>query len=227
MTSFFYNSTCDTATTATVKPKLGAWKTAGRTIPGGGSLPTATTTPAPPPAAPATTQDRQASVYNTMDGQHTNQMAPQVTIGQEVEGTDADSDFEERAAIIEHCGGTPRQWAEGLAQLCCMRPPEDIPLKRWLAVVSAAGIFADKWARQAASLGWSVQEVFGCHSGAPITRVDAMGLLLAMSGAGVQLVELTADLAVFEVGRTRARQNLRRDEVLTHEQRLLWESATG
>ncbi|MBF0141752.1 MAG: hypothetical protein HQL74_15950 [Magnetococcales bacterium] len=36
---------------------------------------------------------------------------------------------EERAAIIEHDGGIPREWAEGLAQLCVMDQQADIPVK--------------------------------------------------------------------------------------------------
>jgi hypothetical protein len=40
-------------------------------------------------------------------------------------------DHEERAAIIEHDGKIPREWAEGFARLDVDRPPSDVPLKRW------------------------------------------------------------------------------------------------
>ncbi len=132
--------------------------------------------------------------------------------------------YEERAAIIEYAGNLPRLWAEGLATLLIMRPPEDIPLKKWRAIQEGTLRFADRWAVQAHALGWSVQEIFGCHRSAPITRVDCMGLLLAMSGAGVELVELTQSVATFLVGRNRATQRLRRGEIFSREQRLLWEN---
>jgi hypothetical protein len=38
---------------------------------------------------------------------------------------------EERAAIVEHDGKIPCEWAEGFARLDPDRPPVDVPLKRW------------------------------------------------------------------------------------------------
>ena len=121
-------------------------------------------------------------------------------------------------------GGLPMPWLDGLARLQSMRAPPDITPQRWRGIQDAAGVFADRWARQAHSLGWSVQEVFGCHQAAPSKRFDHQGLLWAMSDPASTLVELTSDLATFQVGRNRVTQRMRRDEVFTHEQRLLWES---
>jgi hypothetical protein len=45
---------------------------------------------------------------------------------------------EERAAIVEFDGGIPRTWAEGFAQLDPVRPPADVPLRRWQRFVETA-----------------------------------------------------------------------------------------
>ena len=49
---------------------------------------------------------------------------------------------EERAAVIEHDGGTPRAWAEGFARLDPSKPPEDMPQRRWLRFVDDCGAFS-------------------------------------------------------------------------------------
>jgi hypothetical protein len=46
---------------------------------------------------------------------------------------------EERAALIEHEGNIPREWAEGFARLDPNRPPGDVPLRRWRAFVDDIG----------------------------------------------------------------------------------------
>src|ERR1700730_2685598 len=38
---------------------------------------------------------------------------------------------EERAAIIEYDGGILRAWAEGFARLDAIKPPGDVPPRRW------------------------------------------------------------------------------------------------
>jgi hypothetical protein len=65
-----------------------------------------------------------------------------------------DDDYEERAAIIEHDGGIPREWAEGFARLDPARPPAGLTLQRWHTVIEAIGIFLDKWAGEAVAKGW-------------------------------------------------------------------------
>jgi hypothetical protein len=49
----------------------------------------------------------------------------------------------ERAAIVEHDGGIPREWAEGFARLDPARPPSDVPLRRWQRFVDDVGLFLD------------------------------------------------------------------------------------
>ncbi|MBF0584696.1 MAG: hypothetical protein HQL80_10765 [Magnetococcales bacterium] len=133
-------------------------------------------------------------------------------------------DYCERVAIIEYDGGIPRQWAEGLAAICTMQRPPDIDPRRWLAIVNAAALFADRWAATAAELGWTTGEVFGIHSINPKGRFDRMGLLMRLADPGKALVQLTSDLAIFEAGRMRARQTLHRNMIFSNEQRLLWEN---
>ncbi|MEO5349857.1 MAG: hypothetical protein H7836_09440 [Magnetococcus sp. YQC-3] len=118
----------------------------------------------------------------------------------------------------------PPLWAEGLTRLQNMRPPPDIDLRRWRAIQQAAVTFErDGWAAKAFELGWSVGEVFGVHAGAPLKRFDHMGLLVLLASPDTHLVELQHGEAIFECGRTRATQRLRKGEIFVREQRLLWE----
>ncbi|MEO5334402.1 MAG: hypothetical protein H7839_20495 [Magnetococcus sp. YQC-5] len=168
-----------------------------------------TATPTPPPAhvAPATTCTEMWETGSIPDesvsplaGQHDPQGTPGMS-------------------------GLPPLWVSGLMRICTMRPPPDIDLRRWRAIQQAAVTFErDGWATKAFELGWSAGEIFGVHAGAPIARVDAAGLLAMMAGADVELVELTQSVATFLVGRNRATQRLRRGEIFTREQRLLWEN---
>ncbi|MEO5350413.1 MAG: hypothetical protein H7836_12300 [Magnetococcus sp. YQC-3] len=141
------------------------------------------------------------------------------------QGVMDDDNFQERAAICEFDGGLPREWAEGLAQLCTMPRPDDIDPCRWRSIVDAIAVFSDKWAVKAHSLGWSLEQVFGIHESAPFKRVDHLGLLAALANPGVHLVGLDANTAVFQVGRHQAIQRLRRAEITTKEQRLIFEEA--
>jgi hypothetical protein len=53
-----------------------------------------------------------------------------------------------------------------------------------------AGVFIDRWAVQAASLGWSAADIFGCHPEAPLARHDLQGLVFLI-GSG-EVVAITA-----------------------------------
>jgi hypothetical protein len=104
---------------------------------------------------------------------------------------------DERAAIVEHDGGAPREWAEGFARLDPDRPPGDVPAQRWLQFVDDIGRFLDSgFAMQAAALGWGPFDLFGCDRGRPFARIDQAGLLWQLTGD--RLVALTADAAVIE-----------------------------
>lgn len=202
-------STCDIAT-GDRTPKRFRFKTADSIIPGGESFPTHLATSASPAPTPA---------------------APTAATCQEVCETGTISDKLEVSTLAgqrNHHGtvddGVPPDWSSGLAKLRSMRQPSDIPLQRWLAILKAATIFQAKWAATAAKLGWTVEQVFGVHYAAPTKRFDAAGLLMSLAGPDTILVELTADQAIFEVGRMRARQTLHRSLIFSHEQRLLWEN---
>ena len=110
---------------------------------------------------------------------------------------------DERAAIVEHDGGAPREWAEGFARLDPDRPPAGIPPRRWLQFVDDTGSFLDRWAAQASGLGWGPLDLFGCDRVRPFARIDKAGLLWLLHGN--RLIALTADAAVIET-RTGAKQ---------------------
>jgi hypothetical protein len=104
---------------------------------------------------------------------------------------------EERAGIIACDGLAPRAWAEALARLDPARPPRDIPPKRWLRFINDCGRFLDDgWALQAAELGWTPFDLFGCDRSKPFARVSRSGLLWLLDGR--QLRILTADTAVID-----------------------------
>jgi hypothetical protein len=103
--------------------------------------------------------------------------------------------FEERAGIIEYDVGVPREWAEGFARLCQMPRPAAILPARWRELVDNAGLFIDRWAIQAASLGWSPADIFGCHRQAPLARYDLQGLVFVIgSGEVVAITALSATI---------------------------------
>jgi hypothetical protein len=115
---------------------------------------------------------------------------------------------EERAAIVEYDGGIPCTWAEGFARLHPDRPPGDVPVRRWLQFVDDVGRFLDDgWAEQAAALGWSPLDLFGCDRDRPFACIDSAGLLWLLSGD--KLIALTENTATIEK-RTGARQTYRR-----------------
>lgn len=91
-----------------------------------------------------------------------------------------EDEHDERAAIIEYEAGAPREWAEGAAKLMTMPVPIGYPPKRWHELQNAAGVFIDKFATQAAALGWSALDIFGCDPVSPFERLDRAGLLLLL-----------------------------------------------
>jgi hypothetical protein len=103
-------------------------------------------------------------------------------------------EFEERAALIEYGAGVPREWAEGFARLDLASPPAGFDPKRWRTLIDDGGKFLDRWAVQAARLGWSVLDLFGAHPVAPAYRYDAAGLVNLISGGDV--VDIRTDRAV-------------------------------
>ena len=120
---------------------------------------------------------------------------------------------EERAAIVEHDGGVPRDWAEGFARLDPTRPPEPVSLKRWWRFIDDCGRFLDGgWAQRADALGWGPLHLFGCDRKRPFARLDHRGLLWEVNGG--RLIVLYRDGAIIETPRgDRLRYRRRRPEV--------------
>jgi hypothetical protein len=104
---------------------------------------------------------------------------------------------EERAAIVEHDGGIPREWSEGFARLHPDHPPPGVPPKRWLRFVDDVGQFLDSpFSAVAAALGWGPLDLFGCNRDRPIDHVDKAGLVWSLhSDRLVALTEHTAKIA--------------------------------
>lgn len=91
----------------------------------------------------------------------------------------------ERAAIIEHEGAIPREWAEGFARLDPAQPPCDVPTKRWQRFVDDVGLFLDSpFCAVAAALGWGPHDLFGCDRDRPFARIDSAGLLGCSTATG-------------------------------------------
>jgi hypothetical protein len=89
----------------------------------------------------------------------------------------------ERAAIIEHDGGIPRDWAAGFARLDRDRPPGDVPPRRWQRFVDDVGLFLDgPFGAVAAAFGWGALDLFGCGCDRPFARIDQAGLLWLLAG---------------------------------------------
>jgi hypothetical protein len=117
----------------------------------------------------------------------------------------ADADeFAERAALIEFGAEVPREWAEGFAALAAMPPPTGFWPDRWQRIIDAAGHFLDSWAGDAARLGWTTYDAFGCHDTAPAARFDCKGLVMLLDRYRiVSIDERGADLATESGARQR------------------------
>lgn len=63
--------------------------------------------------------------------------------------------------------------------------PITIEPKRWLQLQGDARRFVEQRGRQAAALGWSSLDIFGCHPTHPADRCDAMGLVWMIADAEV------------------------------------------
>ena len=134
--------------------------------------------------------------------------------------------FEERAAIIEHDAGLPRQEAETLAAQEQGHAGADSfygdVVQRWAAEIErlvklpavspdgaealrrAQAFINDGWALQAARLGWDEVELFGVCPRAPWQRFDRKGVAF---GGAVQFVTQDAVAYVGGLRRYRAQVN--------------------
>ncbi len=134
--------------------------------------------------------------------------------------------FEERAAIIEHDAGLPRQEAETLAAQEQGHADADSlygdAVERWAAEIERLGnlpavspegaealkraqtFISEGWALQAARLGWDEVELFGICPVAPWQRLDRKG---ASFGGAVQAITQEAVVYVGGLRRYRAQVN--------------------
>ena len=200
MTLFSYNTDGYMATPAilaTESPRRGGYRTAGKSTPGRESVKSGGGR-APSPPAPPTTEP------------HTTAPEPAKSI---LAGTQAAPDT----------NGVPTAWLKGLARLRAMQRPEAIDPRKWQALQTAAVTFETKWALLAFKAGWSFGQVFGVHQVCPTRRYDHQGLIWSVADGSTTLVGIDAQQAVFEVGRTQARQTMPKSLIFTHEQCLLWE----
>lgn len=140
--------------------------------------------------------------------------------------TRASEPGEHAAASIESGetrGQALRAWSDGVALMRDMTPPRNYPLRAWERLTLDAERFLDRWAPQAAALGWPGWELFGCHRRAPWYRIDGMGLVLLLDGD--QLAALTATEAVIRraSGARQTRRRKQRDPLHPAERCLVWE----
>ena len=115
----------------------------------------------------------------------------------------------------------PTEWVAGVASLIGMDPMPGYTKDRWRVLVRDAEHFIDTWAGQAAALGWSTVEAFGCHRWAPVERYDAAGLVMMLNGK--RIVAMTDDDAVIENARGPRARHFRRLTAPECEQAILWE----
>lgn len=95
--------------------------------------------------------------------------------------------LEERAAIVA-ANGVPEDWAQGFARLCTMPRPKQYDEKRWEQIINDAGVFLDKWGKQAQGLGWSSIDAFGVHHNRPTDALHCLGLVPLLKGGRVILL---------------------------------------
>ncbi len=92
----------------------------------------------------------------------------------------------ERAAIAEHEGRLPRDWAEALAALAHGPRPAGITERDWSARLEALWVFADRHARALHAADWGFGEVFGV--GEAWQRLDQRGAAwFALSATALQI----------------------------------------
>jgi hypothetical protein len=87
----------------------------------------------------------------------------------------------------------PTDWAAGLQGIAEKPCPITIEPKRWLQFQGDANRFVDQWGWQAAALGWSTLDIFGCHPTHPTDRYDTMGLVWMIADA--EVIAMGAEVA--------------------------------
>ena len=81
-------------------------------------------------------------------------------------------------AIAATASEIPPQWIEGATRLRGMSLPAAVPNVVWTALLAATARFiAGGWTPEAAALGWSALDLWGCHPERPAQRLDLAGAL--------------------------------------------------
>lgn len=81
-----------------------------------------------------------------------------------------------------------QEWREGFKLLADKPAPEGWVVLAWDRLTRDAARFLSDWGAQADALGWTTADLFGCDPHAPRQRVDAMGLVLLLEGAVVEVM---------------------------------------
>jgi hypothetical protein len=103
---------------------------------------------------------------------------------------------EERAALMEHDGGAPKEWAEAFAILDQTQPLAEVSADRWKLFLDDCGRFLDAgWFQRAEALGWKPFDLFGCDRYQPaVGCLERTGLMWSIAGA--KLIALSENSAV-------------------------------
>jgi len=117
----------------------------------------------------------------------------------------------------------PSEWARGLARLPTMSPPIDWPLPHWPVLIADVQGFLERWAAQAAALGWPTWELFGCHRRAPWGRIQGMGMVLLLRGDEIAALTATEALVRTATGTHQRYYRKLRDPLHPSERALIWE----
>lgn len=96
-------------------------------------------------------------------------------------------------SVIPPLTKIPADWTAGLRGIAEKPCPMTIEPKRWLQLQGDANRFVGHWGVQAAALGWSTLDIFGCHPTHPADRYDAMGLVWMLAAA--EVVAMGAEVA--------------------------------
>ena len=144
---------------------------------------------------------RSKAAFEGFEGNHGRGVSPILRSASAftVDAVEHEIDEAEREAIAIELGGVPIIYASEFARLQAHAPAE-VPRDRWHQFINDAGLFLDRWGRQAEALGWRADELFGLDPDAPTARYDRMGLIWMLHGETV--IDITATTARLSSGLT-------------------------
>lgn len=115
----------------------------------------------------------------------------------------------------QHTSQVPAEWMDGVVRVGDMSPVADWPSAARARLQAALPEFLTAWAPQAFALGWGTLDLFGCHPGAPYSRLDQQGLALGLSELEVvAMSEQTAAVTLCQSGSNRMTYYRRPVEVM-------------